>query len=317
MSDDQSQVKPEGNEKPPKFKVQHTWSLRLAYLIAIGLLSLLFIDPNKFLPQPDPLKGSIAIVLAKSNDVKRKHPRAASWTSVKKDDKLYPNSMLFTGKDSYVKIALIDASIINQGPESLLRLRMAKKRKKKKKKKKVDLKSNSPGSSDGVTTGDGSGSSASAGQDSLDDSLEDDGEYEEGSGIALELDGGNIDIEASEESSIKSIATRDTKIEVSGGTSLNLKNAEGGGSSEIAVKKGTAKVKTKTTPSKAVSVTKGQKINTEKLREEEEKADQEVVEKIKAESSGGSNSFGDTGNVQRKGIVEILKEIGKIILFLD
>lgn len=286
MSDNTDQLQ----GKAEKFKIQHTWSLKLSYLFAVGLLALLFVDPNKFLLQPDPLEGSIAIVLERSNDVKRKHPRAASWTTIKKDDKLYPNSMIFTGKDSFVKIALIDASIINQGPESLLRLRMAKKRTKKK----VNAKG-----------------------DSLDESLEDEGQFEEGSGIALELDGGNIDIEASDNSSIKSLATRDSKIELTSGTSLSLKNSESGGSSEISVSKGNASVKTKTQPSKAVALGKGQKINTKKLREEDEKADQDVVEKIKAESSGSESGFGEKYELKRKGIVDILVEMGRIILFLD
>ncbi len=298
MSDENVQESAAPVGKPEKFSIQHTWSLKIAYLLAIGLLSLLFMDPSKFLPYQDPLEGSIAIVIEKSNDVKRKHPRAASWTAVKKDDKLYPNSMIYTGKDSFVKIALIDASIINQGSESLLRLRIAQK-KKKKKAKVVD-----PTSSGRSTN------------DSLDEDLEDEGEFEEGSGIALELDGGNIDIQTSENSDIRSVATRDTEIELQAGSAINLKNTEDGGSSEIAVTAGKASVKTKSNPQKSVTVNKDEKINTKKLREEEEKADQEVVEKIKG-ASGVSGGMGEKTEIQRKGIVEIMKEIGKIILFMD
>jgi hypothetical protein len=299
MSDENVQdSQPQG--KPEKFSVQHTWSLKIAYLLAIGLLSLLFVDPSKLLPYQDPLEGSIAIVVEKSNDVKRKHPRAASWSAVKKDDKLYPNSMIYTGKDSYVKIALIDASIINQGPESLLRLRIATKKKKKKKASAVDSSSNSPG---GVG-------------DELDDALEDEGEFEEGSGIALELDGGNIDIQASENSDIRSVATRDTKIELESGTGISLKNTEDGSSSEIAVTAGQANIKTKSDPQKSVALKKDEKIDTKKLREEEEKADQEVVEKIKG-ATNAAGGFGEKSEIKRKGILEIMKEIGKIILFLD
>ena len=301
MSDDTAQEKEKSQDKPEKFKIQHTWSLKVAYLLAIGLLSLLFIDPNKLLPKQDPLEGSIAIVIEKSNDVKRKHPRAANWSAIKKDDKLYPNSMIYTGKDSYVKIALIDASIIKQGPESLLRLRIATKKKKKKSKNTID---------ENPRTG------ANMKQDELDEALEDEGEFEEGSGIALELDGGNIDIQASEDSDIRSVATRDTKIDLNSGSSISLKNAEDGSSSEVSVTAGSANVKTKTNPEKSVSLTKGEKINSKKLKEEEEKADQEVVEKIKSESSG-SGGMGEKSEIKRKGIVEILKEIGRIILFLD
>lgn len=317
MSDENVQEQTEPKGTPEKFSIQHTWSLKIAYLLAAGLLALLFVDPSKLLPYEDPLEGTIAIVIEKSNDVKRKHPRAASWTAVKKDDKLYPNSMIYTGKDSFVKIALIDASIINQGPESLLRLRVAKKKKKKKKPKKVDTSSNSPGSTGGEVVRDGGSGAAGAGGDELDEALEDEGDFEEGSGIALELDGGNIDIQASEDSDIRSVATRDTKIELQSGSAINLKNSEGGGSSEIAVTAGTASVKTKTNPQKSVKLEKDQKINTKKLREEEEKADQEVVEKIKSESGGASDGSEEKTEIKRKGIVEIVKEIGKIILFMD
>jgi hypothetical protein len=209
--------------------------------------------------------------------------------------------MIYTGKDSYVKIALIDASIIKQGPESLLRLRIATKKNKKKSKNTID---ENPSSGGNIK------------QDELDEALEDEGEFEEGSGIALELDGGNIDIQASEDSDIRSVATRDTKIDLNTGSSISLKNAEDGSSSEVSVTAGSANVKIKTNPEKSVSLAKGEKINSRKLKEEDEKADQEVVEKIKSESSG-YGGLGENSVMERKGIVEILKEIGRIILFLD
>lgn len=294
----QESIHPEGN--PEKFSIQHTWSLKIAYLIAAGLLALLFVDPSKLLHYKDPLEGSIAIVLEKSGDVKRKHPRASSWSAVKKDEKLYPNSMIFTGRDSYVKIALIDASIINQKPESLLRLRIASKKKKKKPKKKVDMKSDSPPDP----------------SNGLDDSLQDEGEYEEGSGISLELDGGDLDIKASGDIEIRDIATRDTSIKLTKGSELNIKNSEGGDTSEIAVKSGIVNVTTNTAPQKKVVLKKGDKINTKKLRDEQEKADQEVVERIK-KGNNATSAFAEAQKVQRKGIIEIVKEIGKIILFMD
>lgn len=283
-------------DNPDKFQVTHTVALKVAYGFAIVFLALIFVDPNKFLIEDNPLKGSVAIVKEKQSEVKVKHPRGATWSSLKQDDKLYPNSMIYTGPSSSVVIVLTDNTVIKQGAESLLRLKIVKKFKEKK----TDAES---------------AAKAKKFLNALDKKLVDEGAYDGDSGIDLELDGGNIKVATSENSKVNAIKTRDANLKVSGGSELNMQNT-GDLDTKIEMIQGGGELSTLNTGRGSISLKKNQKISTKKVKESDTDDPEELVEKT-ASATNMSSGFGEKYEIKKKGVWETLKEMGRIILFRD
>jgi hypothetical protein len=278
------------------YKVKHTIALKIAYVLTVLFLGLIFLDPNMFLIQKNPLKGSIAIVLERSNDVKVKHPKGATWSSLKSGDKLYPNSMVFTGENSRVIMNLEDNSIIEQGPESLLRLKIIKK---------FNQNKNTAQTID----------SALQFTNSFDKKLVDEGEFESNDGVNIEIDSGNIAVRTSSKSKINSIQTRDSSLQIAAGSEVNIKN-EGSTNTQISMIKGAGVLSVGKGNMNNIKLKKNDSISTKKIKSGNPNRPEDAIEKTNTVSSINSVS-GEEYQVIRGGIWQTLKKMGRIILFMD
>ncbi|MBT7608869.1 MAG: hypothetical protein HN576_03880 [Bacteriovoracaceae bacterium] len=293
MSDDSAQHR---RDEESTFKVTHTITLKVTYACTIIFLGLIFLDPNKFLDNENQLKGSIAIVVKKSNDVKVKHPKGATWSTLKKGDKLYPNTMVFTATGSSVMMLLEDESVIEQGPDSLLRLKIVKKyissnTSKEDVKSDIDL------------------------LNSLDKKLVDEGPFEESDGLDLEIDGGNISVSTSGKSKIKSIKTRDSILTLGEDSEVEINN-EGSSDTKYYMKSGNAVLSTGPGKQASIALKENESISTKKIRERNSENPQDAIEK-KKRNFNMSTFFGEKYTAKKKSIWNTIKKMVQVILFLD
>jgi hypothetical protein len=290
MSDSKDQVNVD------KFKVKHTMALKVAYAYALIFFGLIFLDPNKLIRRQNSLKGSVAMVVEKSNDVKVKHPKGATWATLKKGDKLYPNSMVFTGAGASVVMLLEDESVIKQGPDSLLRLKIVKKY------------SNTDTSKEDVK-------SALRFLKSLDKKLVDEGPFNESDGLDLEIDGGNISVSTTKGSKIKSIKTRDSRLVLDDDSEVTIKN-DGSNNTNIAMVSGSGRLQAGAGKLNEIKLNKNESISTKKLKEGDQEYPTKAIKEAKS-ASNLSSSMGEKYEAKKKSIWETIKKMGRIILFLD
>ncbi len=281
----------------PKFKIKHTPLLKISYAAAVLFLYFIFQNPQSFLSKPDYLEGNIASVLERSNNVKVKHPKGSTWATLKKGGKLYPNSLVFTGPDSYVTMQLTDNSIIIQGPNSLLRLKIIKKQK-------LD---NDP--EDKVKD-------AKDLAKALDKNLVDEGKFAKNDQIDLQLDSGDINIITSGKTKINSIMTRDATISIDKNSEVNIQN-QGGFNTQLAIKSGSGVISTASPVVKTVKLNKNDLVSTKNLKKSNQSSPEELIEKSTSMKKVSSNFSNNSYTIKRKGVLETFIEMGRFLLFLD